>query len=150
MSAAAAVASRRMAKYDFGPRNHGMPLVYQTQDILVCYWPSTGSYYSVWTPLLGASVLTLSVGSYPLLRNVAGLLVIVALANAYQFVCDSDAGLVATITLDAICLVRLSSIVRERLFRRRQNPGHCPTCGYELRATPERCPECGALIMMPT
>ena len=39
----------------------------------------------------------------------------------------------------------LSDLLAQRRSRRLLSSGHCPHCGYDLRATPGRCPECGAV-----
>jgi hypothetical protein len=43
----------------------------------------------------------------------------------------------------------LLSLRRRRRRRALRANGHCPRCGYDLRATPERCPECGAVPTAP-
>jgi hypothetical protein len=47
--------------------------------------------------------------------------------------------IIATLPFPLLCASR---IVRRRLLRR---PGHCPSCGYDLRESKDRCPECGTV-----
>jgi hypothetical protein len=48
-----------------------------------------------------------------------------------------------------LAMAPIWQLVRALRRRRRPSPGHCPSCGYDLRATPERCPECGAVPPSP-
>jgi hypothetical protein len=47
-----------------------------------------------------------------------------------------------------ILLLPLPAVSGYRWYRRsrRSAVGHCPTCGYDLRASPNRCPECGTAV----
>jgi hypothetical protein len=76
-----------------------------------------------------------------------------------------DSGLYATYSFDGIttrgwvrryavpfwflclttALAPASRALRHASKRRRSQPGRCPKCGYDLRATPNRCPECGTI-----
>ena len=44
---------------------------------------------------------------------------------------------------------RLARWPSETSADRRRRLGHCPRCGYDLRATPGRCPECGTMATAP-
>jgi hypothetical protein len=56
-------------------------------------------------------------------------------------------GFIIGLTYWAACVLATlpaASIWRTNRRRRRlKRAGHCPRCGYDLRATPDRCPECG-------
>lgn len=48
-----------------------------------------------------------------------------------------------TLLLAILPTLRLCLLIRHRSHHQ---PGLCPTCGYDLRATPNRCPECGKVV----
>ena len=87
--------------------------------------PKHGSHWSSGmgrTPLVAQPILTFQIPHY----HVAG------------------ARLLLVIGLSAL-LPGLWFLLFIRRRRRAKQAGHCPTCGYDLRASPEHCPECGMI-----
>jgi hypothetical protein len=68
--------------------------------------------------------------------------------NSYVGVADLHGVIVPawSLFLLAAALPAARAVVK---LRRRRDPGTCPRCGYDLRATPEKCPECGNDITTP-
>ena len=55
-----------------------------------------------------------------------------------------DAGLFTSLVVTPMAVIW---VVGEYVLRRRAKiEGHCPDCGYDLRASPMRCPECGRVV----
>ena len=48
----------------------------------------------------------------------------------------------ATAVSSVLPALFFTSVWKRRSLRQ---SGHCPRCGYDLRATPDRCPECGSV-----
>jgi len=79
--------------------------------------------------------------------NPALVVLMVALAVATAIAAAAAlwfAGPIATAVLLLVLGVTSAFAWRhERTIRLRTAEGHCPKCGYDVRATPDRCPECG-------
>ncbi len=61
---------------------------------------------------------------------------------------NDDGQMFAMLRVSLWYLVALSSVAPITLVVRysrgvKTSPGHCPDCGYDLRASKDRCPECG-------
>ena len=52
----------------------------------------------------------------------------------------------AWLTAAALAVLPIAWVLRYARRGRRIRIGHCPACGYDLRATPDRCPECGSVV----
>jgi hypothetical protein len=64
--------------------------------------------------------------------------------HVHESYIESGIPLWLLIAVTAVLPLRWAVRFLARWRAKRQRPGICRRCGYDLRATPERCPECGA------
>ena len=117
----------------------------------ICAWDSNRGRTSLnWgalpsTPDTASSVMWMRTSGPP--RNVPAT---VRQRWLYEYqVTVNGAETIRYLAVHDVWLVVITSVMPARWLlgvrrrRRLTHAGHCPTCGYDLRATPGRCPECG-------
>ena len=81
-------------------------------------------------------------------QYVSGILVARPLGGGFGYISRPDNRMIWLPTwfaAAATAVMPATWLARRVIAATRHPRGHCPTCGYDLRATPDRCPECGTV-----
>jgi hypothetical protein len=80
----------------------------------------------------------------------AGVLCVVAIVVTWQItsaISRSSTSMVVALILSYLEVLVCSGLgIAYLVMAAKRTPGHCPKCGYDLRASPTRCPECGSPV----